>query len=98
MVTLQIITPNGSSLFPLSRIIFSCNNGFSSLNMSRSMTRPGIRAIEHSIKTWTKRARKVLSKRKRFFSKIYHWIKNLVVIMTVSDKLKRCEGKAAADI
>ena len=33
------------------------------------------------------------SKRKRFFLKFYNWIKNLVV--TVSDKLKRC--KAAAD-
>ena len=33
------------------------------------------------------------SKTKRFFSKIYNWIKNLVV--TVSDKVKRC--KAAAD-
>ena len=34
------------------------------------------------------------SKRKRSSSKIYNWIKNLVV--TVSDKVKRC--KAAADI
>ena len=34
------------------------------------------------------------SKTKRFFSKIYNWIKNLVV--TVSDKMKRC--KAAVDI
>ena len=33
------------------------------------------------------------SKTKRFFSKIYNWIKNLVV--TVSDKVKRC--KEAAD-
>ena len=34
------------------------------------------------------------SKRKRFFSKFYNWIKNLVV--TVSDKVKR--HNAAADI
>ena len=34
------------------------------------------------------------SERKRFFSKIYNWIKNLVV--TMSDKVKRC--KVAADI
>ena len=34
------------------------------------------------------------SKKKRFFSKIYNWIKNLVV--TVSDKVKRC--KVASDI
>ena len=34
------------------------------------------------------------SERKRFFSKIYNWIKNLVV--TVSDKVKPC--KVAADI
>ena len=32
------------------------------------------------------------SKRKRFFSKFYNWIKNLVV--TMSDKLKRCKAAA----
>ena len=32
------------------------------------------------------------SKRKRFFSKFYNWIKNLVV--TVNDKLKRCKAAA----
>ena len=32
------------------------------------------------------------SKRKRFFSKIYDWIKNLVV--TVNDKVKGCEADA----
>ena len=55
------------------------------------MVGPEIRAIKHSTKTWTKRER---TKKKRFFSKIYNRIKNLVV--TVSDKLKRC--KAATDI
>ena len=36
----------------------------------------------------------MIEQKKRFFLKIYNWVKNLVV--TVSDKLKRC--KAAADI
>ena len=56
------------------------------------MVGPEIRAIKHSIKTLTKRARTAL--KESDFSSVYNWIKNLVV--TVSDKVKRC--KAAADI
>ena len=43
-----------SSLFPLSRIIISCNNGFSSLNRARSMAGPDY-VIKHSTWTWCAR-------------------------------------------
>ena len=58
------------------------------------MAGPEIRAIKHSTKTRTKRARTAL-KEERFPQKsTTAWIKNLVV--TVSDKVKGY--KAAADI